>query len=96
MMQMTEPARAIRSGMSQNRVSKDSGPPVRAGQAWRSVLCLVGLLALATPAGAIQLVTEREAALPPDVAPGASYSPTRNMWRDHNGNRFDLQGRTVA
>jgi hypothetical protein len=35
-------------------------------------------------------------ALPPNVMPGASYSPARNMWRDHGGNRFDPQGNAVA
>jgi hypothetical protein len=34
-------------------------------------------------------------ALPPNVTAGAAYSPTRNMWRDHAGNRFDLQGKAV-
>jgi hypothetical protein len=34
-------------------------------------------------------------ALPQNVTPGAAYSPTRNMWRDRAGNRFDLQGRAV-
>ncbi len=33
--------------------------------------------------------------LPPNVTAGAAYSPTRNMWRDRAGNRFDLQGKTV-
>jgi hypothetical protein len=42
------------------------------------------------------LASARAPALPPNVTPGASYSPARNMWRDHGGNRFDLQGKTVA
>jgi hypothetical protein len=47
--------------------------------AWRSALCLIGLLAVATPASAIQLVTEQEAALPPDHLPTLVFqgSPTR-------------------
>jgi hypothetical protein len=46
---------------------------------WRSALCLTGLLTLVTPAGAIQLVTEQEAALPADHLPGLTLrgSPTR-------------------
>jgi len=32
---------------------------------------------------------------PPNVTAGAAYSPTRNMWRDRAGNRFDLQGKAV-
>ena len=41
--------------------------------------CLIAFLALASPAGAIQLVTEQEAALPPDRLPGLMLrgSPTR-------------------
>ena len=34
-------------------------------------------------------------ALPPNVAAGAAFSPTRNMWRDRAGNRFDLRGNAV-
>jgi hypothetical protein len=34
--------------------------------------------------------------LPPNVAAGAAYSLSRNMWRDHAGNRFDPQGKAVA
>jgi hypothetical protein len=34
-------------------------------------------------------------ALPPNVTAGAAYSPTRNLWRDRAGNRFDLQGKAV-
>jgi hypothetical protein len=55
-------------------------PKIAARQAWwGGVLCLVGLLAAATPAAAIQLVTEQEAALPPDRLPGLELrgSPTR-------------------
>jgi hypothetical protein len=44
----------------------------------------------------MMLASARAPALPPNVTPGASYSPARNMWRDHGGNRFDLQGKTVA
>jgi hypothetical protein len=33
--------------------------------------------------------------LPANVTAGAVYSPTRNMWRDRAGNRFDLQGKAV-
>jgi len=46
---------------------------------WGGALCLAGLLAAATPAAAIQLVTEQEAALPPDRLPGLELrgSPTR-------------------
>lgn len=45
----------------------------------RAALGLIGLLAVVTPAGAIQLVTEQEAALPPDRMPGLMLrgSPTR-------------------
>jgi hypothetical protein len=32
-------------------------------------------------------------ALPPDVPSGARYSPSRNLWRDPDGNRFDRQGK---
>jgi hypothetical protein len=48
-------------------------------RAWGGALALIGLLALARPAGAIQLVTEQEAALPPDHMPGLVLrgSPTR-------------------
>jgi hypothetical protein len=48
-------------------------------QRWRSALCLIGLLTLVTPAGAIQLVTEQEAALPPNHLPALELrgSPTR-------------------
>jgi hypothetical protein len=42
------------------------------------------------------LASARAPVLPPNVTPGASYSPARNMWRDHGGNRFDLQGKAVA
>jgi hypothetical protein len=42
------------------------------------------------------LASARAPALPPNVTPGASYSPARNMWRDHGGNRFDLQGKALA
>jgi hypothetical protein len=45
-------------------------PKIAARQAWwGGVLCLIGFLAAATPAAAIQLVTEQEAALPPDRLP---------------------------
>jgi hypothetical protein len=41
---------------------------IAARQAWcGGALCLIGLLAAPTPAAAIQLVTEQEAALPPDL-----------------------------
>ena len=53
---------------------------IAARQACRGgALCLAGLLAAATPAAAIQLVTEQEAALPPDRLPGLELrgSPTR-------------------
>jgi hypothetical protein len=48
-------------------------------KAWRGTLCLMGFLTLVTPAGAIQLVTEQEAALPPNYLPGLELrgSPTR-------------------
>jgi hypothetical protein len=51
----------------------------RMRKAWRGTLCLVGFLTLVTPAGAIQLVTEQEAALPPNHLPGLELrgSPTR-------------------
>ncbi len=35
-------------------------------------------------------------ALPPGVPNGSSYSRSRGMWRDGDGNLFDLQGRAVA
>ncbi len=46
---------------------------------WGGALCLIGFLAAATPAAAIQLVTEQEAALPPDRIPALELrgSPTR-------------------
>jgi hypothetical protein len=46
---------------------------------WGGALCLIGLVASAAPAGAIQLVTEQEAALPPDRLPALELrgSPTR-------------------
>jgi hypothetical protein len=44
----------------------------------------------------MMLASARAPALPPSIAAGASYSPARNMWRDHGGNRFDLQGKAVA
>jgi hypothetical protein len=46
---------------------------------WGGALCLIGLVASVTPAGAIQLVTEQEAALPPDRLPALELrgSPTR-------------------
>jgi hypothetical protein len=46
---------------------------------WGAALCLIGLSAWVTPAGAIQLVTQQEAALPPDRLPGLELrgSPTR-------------------
>ena len=46
---------------------------------WRVALGLIGVLALATPAGALQLVTEQEAALPSDHLPALELrgSPTR-------------------
>jgi hypothetical protein len=34
-------------------------------------------------------------ALPPDVPSGARYSPSRNLWRDTDGNRFDPQGKAL-
>lgn len=34
-------------------------------------------------------------ALPPGVPIGARYSPTRQVWRDPSGNRFDPQGRAI-
>jgi hypothetical protein len=41
---------------------------IAARQAWcGGALCLIGFLAAPTPAAAIQLVTEQEAALPPDL-----------------------------
>jgi hypothetical protein len=51
-------------------------------QGWRNrrgALCLIGLVASVTPAGAVQLVTEQEAALPPDRLPSLELrgSPTR-------------------
>ncbi len=46
-------------------------PKIAAREAWwGGASCLVGFLAAATPAAAIQLVTEQEAALPPDRLPG--------------------------
>jgi hypothetical protein len=64
------------------QMPKNSARPKRSRlipPGWRSALGLIGLLALATPAGAIQLVTEQEAALPPDRLPGLTLrgSPTR-------------------
>jgi hypothetical protein len=44
----------------------------------------------------IMLASARAPALPANVAAGAFYSPARNMWRDHAGNRFDLQGKAVV
>jgi hypothetical protein len=46
---------------------------------WGGALGLIGLVAAATPAAAIQLVTEQEAALPPDRMPALELrgSPTR-------------------
>jgi hypothetical protein len=60
------------------RLNRPRRPPNRTG-ACGVALCLSGLLALVTPAGAIQLVTEQEAALPPDRLPGLMLrgSPTR-------------------
>jgi hypothetical protein len=55
-------------------------PKIAARQAWwGGALCVIGVLAAATPAAAIQLVTEQEAALPPDRLPGLELrgSPTR-------------------
>jgi hypothetical protein len=51
----------------------------RRPQAWSGAICLVGLFALATPANALQLVTEQEAALPPNHLPPLDLrgSPTR-------------------
>jgi hypothetical protein len=34
-------------------------------------------------------------ALPPNVASGAAYSASRNLWRDRNGNFFDHRGNAV-
>jgi hypothetical protein len=46
---------------------------------WVGAVCLIGIVAPVTPAGAIQLVTEQEAALPPDRLPALDLrgSPTR-------------------
>jgi len=51
--------------------------PRRSG--WRATLCVLILLVLTTRANAIQLVTEEEAALPPDHLPALDVrgSPTR-------------------
>jgi hypothetical protein len=51
---------------------------------------------LQNSAANMMLASARAPALPPNVKEGASYSPVRNMWRDQGGNRFDLQGKTVA
>jgi hypothetical protein len=64
---------------------RNSAPPSRVRRprgmrkGWPSALCLMGILTLVDPAGAIQLVTEQEAALPPDHLPGLVLrgSPTR-------------------
>ncbi len=55
------------------------GMPRRWPNGWGGALCLIGLVAAATPAAAMQLVTEQEAALPPDRMPGLELrgSPTR-------------------
>ncbi|HEY4403377.1 MAG TPA: hypothetical protein VGN55_01895, partial [Xanthobacteraceae bacterium] len=63
-------------------MSRNSAPPKRRRRRrrmGRNALGLVGFLVLATPASAIQLVTEQEAALPPDRLPGLVLrgSPTR-------------------
>ena len=34
-------------------------------------------------------------ALPSNVASGAAYSASRNLWRDRDGNFFDHQGNAV-
>jgi hypothetical protein len=49
------------------------------GKAWAAVLGLVGLLAVPVPASAFELITEKEAALPPDQLPPLQLrgSPTR-------------------
>jgi len=71
--------------MMQMPMPKHSAGPNRSRlpQGWRKgwggALCLIGLFAFVTPADAIQLVTEQEAALPPDRLPGLALrgSPTR-------------------
>jgi hypothetical protein len=35
-------------------------------------------------------------AVPPNVADGAVYSPSRSMWKDGDGNLFDQQGKPVT
>jgi hypothetical protein len=49
------------------------------GKAWAAALGLIGLLAVPAPASAFELITEREAALPPDQLPPLQLrgSPTR-------------------
>jgi hypothetical protein len=68
--------------MSRHSAQSVSQEPVsrkRVSPPWPGALCLIGLLALASPAHAIQLVTEQEAALPPDHLPPLDLrgSPTR-------------------
>jgi hypothetical protein len=69
--------RTMQLPMPGNSASPKCGRRMRG--VWRSALGLAGLLALATPTSAIQLVTEQEAALPPDRLPGLMLrgSPTR-------------------
>jgi hypothetical protein len=48
------------------------------------------------PSGANMVPAPASApALPPNVRPGAAFSFSRDMWRDHTGNRFDRQGKAV-
>ena len=49
--------------------------------AWGGVFCLAGVLMLATPAGAVQLVTDAEAALPPNNVPRPPALQGRNLSR---------------
>jgi hypothetical protein len=75
----------LTDGLHMTQISQASARPNRPRatstwrKGWRVALCLVGVLTLASPAGAIQLVTEQEAALPPDRMPGLDLrgSPTR-------------------
>jgi hypothetical protein len=67
------------------QMPSNSAPPSRIRrprgmrQGWPAALCLMVFLTLIAPAGAIQLVTEQEAALPPDHLPGLALrgSPSR-------------------
>jgi hypothetical protein len=53
--------------------------------------------ALAVPPGASATSSDASStsapAPPSNVPSGARYSPSRNLWRDPDGNRFDSQGK---